>query len=357
MSRVSLSLVLKTGRSTLTSSCVVQAPAVKGLRIRKAPLAEPVPPTPERGFHLKWRAMIELTGRDSVDLLQGLLTSDVTKLNDTTTLAQYSMMLNVQGRVLYDLILYNNSTAMESSILVECDYYIKDEVIEIIQRYKMRKKVDIHDATRKYQIWCIPSNTDPKQPQTTPPVEDPEEVRLKIPHFTIFYVMDPRVPWFGHRAIFKYTDEPFMFFKDYGEEQYQAQRYRWGIPEGPVELPPGKCLPLESNLSFMKGVSFSKGCYIGQELTARTQHTGVIRKRIVPLVCNGIIPPLLQDSELMTQKKKRAGKLLGASGIYALALLRLEHLGDALTIRAATGQDVVLLSYEPGWWPGDPPIL
>ena len=56
-----------------------------------------------------------------------------------------------------------------------------------------------------------------------------------------------------------------------------------GVAEGGEDLPTGKCFPMEYNLDYLKGVSFHKGCYIGQELTARTHHTGVIRKRILPI--------------------------------------------------------------------------
>nr|KAG5693483.1 hypothetical protein BaRGS_006473 [Batillaria attramentaria] len=84
--------------------------------------------------------MVQLTGRDTVDLLQGLVTSNVTELSNTTSTAQYSMMLNVQGRVLYDLILYNNSTAMEVCFLIECDDTVKEDFMKTVKRYKIRKK-------------------------------------------------------------------------------------------------------------------------------------------------------------------------------------------------------------------------
>ena len=65
--------------------------------------------------------------------------------------------------------------------------------------------------------------------------------------------------------------------------EYKLLRYRLGVCEGSQEIPFDKVTPLEHNVEYMHGVSFHKGCYLGQELTARTHHTGVIRKRIMPL--------------------------------------------------------------------------
>ena len=70
-------------------------------------------------------------------------------------------------------------------------------------------------------------------------------------------------------------------------EDYLSHRLQVGVAEGPGEVPKEACTPLEYNLDYLNGVSFTKGCYLGQELTARTHHTGVIRKRVVPITLHG----------------------------------------------------------------------
>ena len=99
---------------------------------------------------------------------------------------------------------------------------------------------------------------------------------------------DPRVPALGYRLILPVSEDPLQVLPEPTHpchpSLFTQLRYRLGVPEGSSETPLGKALPLEYNLDYMNGVSFHKGCYIGQELTARTHHTGVIRKRILPLM-------------------------------------------------------------------------
>ncbi|GFO48793.1 Caf17, partial [Plakobranchus ocellatus] len=97
--------------------------------------------------------------------------------------------------------------------------------------------------------------------------------------------------------------------------------------------------------------NFQKGCYIGQELTARTFHTGVIRKRIVPLQLE--FPADIEcDATITTKEKgKNAGKFRSAKGIYGLGLLRVAHLKDELVVMDKDGKGVPVTPHVPDWWP------
>lgn len=98
---------------------------------------------------------------------------------------------------------------------------------------------------------------------------------------SIKYFVDPRVNRLGWRLLVPAGQKvEIELGKDIG---YKRLRYSLGVAEGVNELPSGNCFPLESNGDYMHGISFHKGCYIGQELTARTHHTGVVRKRIMPI--------------------------------------------------------------------------
>lgn len=126
-----------------------------------------------------------------------------------------------------------------------------------------------------------------------------------------------------------------------------------GLPEGVRDLPPGVALPLESNLVFMQGISFSKGCYIGQELTARTHHTGVIRKRLMPVRSSAPVEHLEDGASLHTESGKSAGKHRAGVGEFGLSLIRIAHANEVLTVKSSDDSTVTLQASLPHWWPKD----
>jgi folate-binding protein YgfZ len=118
-------------------------------------------------------------------------------------------------------------------------------------------------------------------------------------------------------------------------QQYHLQRYRLGIAEGPQEIQRDSALPMEVNIDLAQGIDFKKGCYVGQELTIRTKHTGVVRKRMLPVQLEfgneiSVIPiesgtDIKQLDEAGAIKKGRAaGKFVACIGNVGLALCRLE---------------------------------
>ncbi|XP_015284239.1 PREDICTED: putative transferase CAF17 homolog, mitochondrial, partial [Gekko japonicus] len=125
------------------------------------------------------------------------------------------------------------------------------------------------------------------------------------------------------------------------------------IPEGVKDLPTGIALPLESNLAYMNGVSFTKGCYIGQELTARTHHMGVIRKRLLPVQLAVPVPSesIPDGAEIVTESGKSAGKYRAGSDELGIALLRLANINEPLRLKLSGDVTVNLTASIPEWWP------
>ncbi|NWU97909.1 CAF17 transferase, partial [Upupa epops] len=302
------------------------------------------------------RALLGVRGAEAAVFLQGLLTNDVTRLApaDTTNggggtvpRALYAHALNAQGRCLYDVILYrlHERPEEEPHILLECDNDVLDAIQKHLKLYKIRRKVNITPCL-DLALWAVvPGESDGDAASSL--AQRVEQDLVLTP--------DPRAEVMGWRLITKKGANlseiiPGGQIRDI--EDYHQHRYKQGIPEGIKDLPPGEALPLESNLAYMNGVSFTKGCYIGQELTARTHHMGVIRKRLLPVCLSSPLPGdgIPVGTEIITESGKSAGKFRAGGGELGLALLRLAHVNEPLCLNLA-GDKVKLTARIPEWWP------
>ncbi|XP_071416126.1 putative transferase CAF17, mitochondrial [Pithys albifrons albifrons] len=294
------------------------------------------------------RALLGVRGAEAAALLQGLLTNDVTQLAaGGAPPALYAHALNVQGRCLYDVILYrlHESTGEEPQILLECDSSVLESLQKHLKLYKIRRKVDISPCP-ELSLWAVI------------PGEQAGDASSSLPKCAgqaVLLTPDPRTEVMGWRLITKKGENPSEILpgSEVGNIQdYHRHRYKQGIPEGVKDLPPGVALPLESNLAYMNGISFTKGCYIGQELTARTHHVGVIRKRLLPVCLAAPLPPagIPEGAEILTESGKPAGKFRAGGGELGIALLRLAHMNEPLCLSVG-GEQVKLSANTPQWWP------
>lgn len=297
---------------------------------------------------LKSRGLLRLKGSDVIPYLQGLITNDVTHLGEQCK-AMYAMMLNAQGRVLYDLIIYDTKPVNDTELYIECDRCVVTDLIKTMKMYKLRRKVDISDVSQELTVFGV-----------LPPVQNMENFwelgNLANPKIS---VQDPRVDKFGWRIVDNDENSVISSFKSESdvnlkeEEIYHEERYKWGIAEGIIDLPPGNCFPLESNLVYMNGVCFAKGCYIGQELTARTYHTGATRKRLMPLVFESHPSELKAGDSISTESGKSAGKFRKAVGNYGLGLMRLANIKGQLSAKTENDINYTLTVQTPSWWPDE----
>jgi len=321
----------------------------------------PPPPPPPAGLHvhtLSDRSLIRIEGSDTQTLLQGLVTQDLELLNVTQSV--YAMMLNLQGRVLYDVLIYNVSSPRSEiqKYLLECDAAVATELVSHLKKYKLRKNCDIKDVSDVYEVSSVRPTTERMTGLSSLPRKS-EFAEAFDP--ILIACRDPRLKDIGWRVIsgkgFDVPEalgggavaRPFV--------EYREQRYKLGVAEGICDLEPGKTFPLESNLVFLNGVSFSKGCYLGQELTARTHHTGVIRKRIMPLIMSAPISPDLgpfPGNLILNTAGKDAGKFRDGVGIHGIGLVRVNMSGGRLII-VGKGTESECYARMPTWWPMDDP--
>ncbi|NXO56416.1 CAF17 transferase, partial [Aramus guarauna] len=302
------------------------------------------------------RALLDVRGAEAALLLQGLLTNDVTRLvaedgppqaSAALPRALYAHALNVQGRCLYDVILYrlHENAEEEPRILLECDSGVLDAMQKHLKLYKIRRKVTITPCP-DLSLWAIvPGDR----------AGDVAGSLAKCADQALISAPDPRTEVMGWRLITKKganLSEIIPGSRIGNIQDYHRHRYKQGIPEGVKDLPPGVALPLESNLAYMNGISFTKGCYIGQELTARTHHMGVIRKRLLPVQFSAPLPrdDIPEGAEILTESGKSAGKFRAGGGGLGIALLRLAHINEPLCLNIA-GDKVKLTASIPEWWP------
>ncbi|XP_071347356.1 putative transferase CAF17 homolog, mitochondrial [Trachinotus anak] len=334
-----------TGRYLLLSG--VSAPA--GTRVKKYSQDTRNVPGQFVCYHLPHRTLLKIQGQDTSPFLQGIITNDMQLLEEPGLRAMYSHMLNVQGRTLYDIMLYRLKDADAGhGVFLECDSTIKDSILRHLKVYKIRRKVDINPCP-DLSVWAV-------LPQQKNPGQEASKPELSSPGEALVWEADPRTQEMGWRLVLDKQINPWDIIASCqkGETQeYHRHRYAIGLPEGVEDLPPGVALPLESNLVYMQGISFSKGCYIGQELTARTHHTGVIRKRLMPVRLSSPVQDLEEGAALQTQSGKPAGKHRAGVGDLGLSLIRMAHAKEVLTLKSSDDTKVTLEASVPDWWPKD----
>ena len=296
------------------------------------------PAPPPKGYaRLTTRRLISLRGQDAPRFLQGLITQNISSVdspaNRPYSQGCYSAFLNASGRVLYDVFIYPSSQLGEQNdpgFLIDVDAQEVQSLARHLKRYKLRAKVRVEVMDDgEAQVWQAWDDT---RPIDFPP---------KVDHVPII-CEDKRSEVMGTRLIVSGDRKPELDADCVDVSTYEIRRILHGVAEGQSEIIKESALPLECNMDYMNGIDFRKGCYVGQELTIRTRHTGVVRKRILPvqLYGSGSAPEILEyrpNSSVMIPpgdasitrsagKGRSVGKWLGGIGNIGFALCRLENM-------------------------------
>ncbi|KAL1993222.1 hypothetical protein VTN49DRAFT_3171 [Thermomyces lanuginosus] len=327
----------------------------------------PAAPPPPAGYvRLTNRALISLAGQDSTSFLQGMVTQNMIMGKEPIRTARrtgsYAAFLNSHGRVLHDVFIYpvtgNNGSGSpeEPEWLIEVDKAEVKNLLKHLKKHKLRSKFTIRELDESERsIWASwNENAEPRWAAYNIESDLPSQLSASS---SIVGCMDTRAPGFGARLLTPGTDDLRTHFPDCsllgGKEvdltTYNLRRILHGVAEGQGEIIRESALPMESNMDAARAIDFRKGCYVGQELTIRTHHTGVVRKRILPVqlydnesnagsssekpvydpTTNLPIPPAGANiSRVSARKGRSAGKFLGGIGNVGLALCRLEMMTD-----------------------------
>lgn len=256
----------------------------------------------------------------------------------------YAAFLNAQGRLLNDVFIYPAMGGGEGW-LIEVDAKEADRLAKHIKRYKLRAKFEVSVlGEEELGIWNVwdESASDGSLGWAAQSLDlRPESIPLPDNALGCY---DTRAPGMGRRLLLPGGKKPEVDVEPSTEDAYRIRRYLKGVPEGQDELSREHALPQESNIDFMGGIDYRKGCYVGQELTIRTHHTGVVRKRVLPVMVYAMDEQMPEALEYRPEKdgvdagvipretgigrfEKRgrsAGKWLAGVGNIGLGLCRLE---------------------------------
>jgi hypothetical protein len=252
------------------------------------------------------RALFRLTGSDRSEWLQGLITNDLDQLK--TGGALYAALLSPQGKILFDFLTYDTG----ESFLIDCEAISLEPLMKRLSMYRMRSDVALNAEPGLGVISsCTPLDTDLS--------------------FVEIAASDPRLEKLGYRMVgdpeqMRRTFEAQGHSVD-GEEVYRDYLIKLGVPNGGADFVPSKAYPLESNFEELNGVSFTKGCFIGQEVVARMKHKTTLKKRLLPITSED--GDLVAGSDLSAGGSK-AGTIISSTGKSGLALIRLEEWHKAI---------------------------
>ncbi len=250
------------------------------------------------------RAVIALAGQDRVGFLQGLSSNDVTQAKPGQ--AVWSALLSPQGRWLADFFIFSDG----ERLLIDCERDQAEMIMQRLGRFKLRAKISLAPTDLHVGVaW----NGQPEGDFVAP---------------------DPRLPEAGFRII---SASPII--GNASDDAYDRHRITLGLPDGTRDLEADRTLLLEAGFNELHGVSWRKGCYMGQELTARTRYRGLVKQRLLPVEADSDLAP-----GPIFAGDVQAGEVRSVVGKLGLALIRLDRLADPLS---ANGQK--LRVSKPDW--------
>jgi folate-binding protein YgfZ len=275
---------------------------------------------------LEDRGVLAIGGPDRTSFLQGLISNDAAKISGERAI--YAALLTAQGKYLHDFMLVGHG----DEIWLDGEAARLADLKRRLSMYRLRAKVTI-DERPDLTVAAIYGDAAAGEPGTAGPLE----------YGMVF--ADPRLATLGVRAILP-RGEIRTVLRDIGAAEgdfaeYDRLRLGFGVPDGSRDLMLDKSILLEAGFDELNGVDWDKGCYIGQELTARTKYRGLIKKRLFPVRIDGPAP---EPGAIIMLDGQEAGEMRSSRGGAGLALLRLEAIGGAL--RAG---DTAIEPLTPAW--------
>ncbi len=255
------------------------------------------------------RSLISLAGDGVREFLQGLITNNIDSLNDKKLI--YSLMLTPQGKFLYDFFIWEE----QSKVFIDCLSDDREEIIQKLTLYKLGKDIEIskHDQRSVLFVSSVISGfADPRFPERAS---------------RVYLDNDRRESFLSNHKISLLSNEYNRFLCDNT------------LPDASYDMIKGRSFPLEYGMDSYDAISFDKGCYVGQELVARTKYRGTIRKRIYKISLSDNVK-LEKGAEVIVLGQS-IGIFCSSYGKTGKALLRNDHVQE---LRVGSGSIEALVA-------------
>jgi folate-binding protein YgfZ len=270
------------------------------------------------------RGVLAVSGPDRAGFLQGLVSNDVDRI--AADRAVYAALLTAQGKYLHDFIM----AAAGEAIWLDCEAARLADLKRRLSIYRLRAKVAI-DELPDLAVGAVFGA------DACRALDLPEQAGAARPFGAGVALVDPRLAALGARVILpREALRETLTAAGFAETDFAAydrHRLALGIPDGSRDLVVEKSILLESGFEELNGVDWAKGCYIGQELTARTKYRGLIKKRLFPVRIDGAAPA---PGTILSLDGKEAGEMRSSRDGIGLALLRLDAVGEAQALSAGS---------------------
>ncbi len=256
------------------------------------------------------RAILYINGKDTKDFLQNLISNDINKVSDNTS--SVTSLLTPQGKFLYEFMILK----YKSGYLIDCEKSQVDGLFKQISIYKLRSKVEILNLSNEFVVAAFSH----EKFLTFDGAQDLSGYTLKYREDPIF--LDPRNKYLGARLIIN-LEKLYLSLKKLGLQDSELKNYysfshKLGIVPKDLNKLQNKLFGIECNYEELNGIDFKKGCYVGQENTARIKLKNKLFKRLLPIE---IIKGDIKQDDLIIDKNIEIGKIL-IDGSYPFAIIK-----------------------------------
>ena len=259
---------------------------------------------------LKDRGLISIVGDDAKNFLQNIITNDIEKVSSISSI--FSALFTPQGKYLFEFFLIKS----ENGYLLECDDKFTNEIVNYLKKFKLRSKIEINDISKNNVVGIISLE------KFLEIKKDQNKINSTIKFRDSPLLIDPRNERLGARLVSTleklYLSIKKLNLKVADPDIYFAKAHSLGIPIEGVENLKDQLFGLEANFEELNAIDFKKGCYIGQENTARIKLKNKLRRKLLPIMSS----ESLKIGEEIIYNNKKVGRIL-INSPYSFGLIKI----------------------------------